>query len=186
MPRNANGCFAQTKKAVLVPFFAGGFSFCKSHFWETVPWDPYMLYIFNGEEFGIATRGWTHGYDFYSPPFDIVGHWYDKGPKRRSPHVGSNHESYKLRDRSEKRVNYLWNVLQLRTPELNPSKMSNQELQPFVELKEIEKYGLGNKRTLQQYWEFAGINIINKTFTVFDTQLWAQGGLTYVPWNQKQ
>eukprot|EP01084_Bolivina_argentea_P139362 245180_1 len=65
MIRNANGCFAKNAKIpIRVPFFAGGFSFATYIFWQQVPLDPYLLYIFNGEEFDISTRGWTHGYDF--------------------------------------------------------------------------------------------------------------------------
>ena len=77
MPRNANGCYLSVKKrldleSVLVPFWAAGFSFAKAHLRENVKWDPHTQYIFNGEEFHFATRAWTHGYDFYSPPFDIA------------------------------------------------------------------------------------------------------------------
>lgn len=181
-PRNSNGCFVKTdmkniqnNTAIRVPFFAAGFSFAKAQFWKDVPLDPYLTYIFNGEEFDIAVRGWTSGYDFYSPPFDILGHYYGaEGPKRRPPNVGDSPYIMKRRDKSEKRINYKWGVLKNRTP---------QATWDDVDIREISKYGMGNKRTLDQYWRFAGINILNKTATVFSTGYYSKGGLSYVPWN---
>mmetsp|Transcript_51737 Transcript_51737/g.85698 ORF Transcript_51737/g.85698 Transcript_51737/m.85698 type:complete len:470 (+) Transcript_51737:52-1461(+) len=182
MVRNANGCFAKNAvKPVRVPFFAGGFSFASTQFWSDVPLDPYLLYIFNGEEFDIATRGFTHGYDFYSPPVDIVGHYYDKGPKRRSPHVGSNAESHSLRDKSEKRLNYLWGLWETRYPAMK--SLSKAEIAKVAELRDLDKYGLGKKRTLEQFWKFAGIDPYNKNITVFKEDFYAKGGLEYVPYN---
>jgi len=181
MVRNANGCFAKNAiKPVRVPFFAGGFSFASTQFWIDVPLDPYLLYIFNGEEFDISTRGWTHGYDFYSPNFDIVGHFYDKGPKRTSPHLETNQESHSLRDKSEKRLNYLWGLWDIRYPD--DKGMSQEEISKKAELRELEKYGLGNKRTLDDYWKFAGIDPVRKNITIFKEELWAIGGLDYVPY----
>mmetsp|Transcript_42705 Transcript_42705/g.68548 ORF Transcript_42705/g.68548 Transcript_42705/m.68548 type:complete len:475 (+) Transcript_42705:29-1453(+) len=183
MVRNANGCFAKNAaKPVRVPFFAGGFSFAATEFWNLVPLDPYLLYIFNGEEFDVATRGWTHGYDFYSPNTDIVGHYYDKGPRRRSPHVGSNQESHALRDKSEKRLNYMWGLWNIRYPEWKD--LSLQEIGQKAELRELDKYGLGDKRTLQAFWKFAGINPISKNITIWKEELWANGGLEYVPYKR--
>ena len=195
MPRNANGCFAKTNIdpknelkyiPVRTPFFGGGFSFVKAIFWlEHVKWDPYMLYIFNGEEFGISTRGWTSGYDFYSPPFDLCAHWYDKGPKRKSPHISNPKiNTHKIRDRSEKRINYMWGIWNVRYPNIDLTKMSDKEIANIVELRDLDKYGLGNKRTLKQYWEFAGIDIEKKNITVFKEKIYEHGGLKYVPWNK--
>ena len=182
MVRNANGCFAKNAiKPVRVPFFAGGFSFASTQFWKDVPLDPYLLYIFNGEEFDIASRGWTHGYDFYSPQRDIVGHYYNNGPKRRSPHVGSNHESHGLRDKSEKRLNYMWGLWDVRYP--NEKGLSREEIAKKAELRELDKYGLGNKRSLEDFWKFAGIDPVNNNITVFKEALWATGGLEYVPYS---
>lgn len=181
MVRNANGCFAKNaQKPVRVAFFAGGFSFAPSYFWDQVPLDPYLLYIFNGEEFDIATRGWTYGYDFYSPYVDIVGHYYDKGPRRRSPHVGGNKESHYLRDKSEKRLNYMWGLWNIRYP--NDKDLSLIEIAKKAEIRELNKYGLGDKRPLDAFWKFAGINPINKSITVWKEDLYSKGGLQYVPY----
>eukprot|EP01084_Bolivina_argentea_P139359 245172_1 len=72
MLKNSNGCWVESDvnilKPIRVPYWAGGFNFARSHFWSHVPLDPYIQYVFDGDEMNIATRGWTHGYDFYSPP----------------------------------------------------------------------------------------------------------------------
>merc|ERR1712087_898980 len=85
MPRNANGCYAKVhdlSRPILVPFWAAGFAFSKSHFREAVPFDPHTKWLFHGEEFHHATRLWTHGYDFYSPQYDILFHRYAANAKR--------------------------------------------------------------------------------------------------------
>jgi hypothetical protein len=58
------------------PFNAEGwaacFSFSKSDFAKNVPYDPYTPFLFFGEEMDITLRGYTQGYDFYSPSINVV------------------------------------------------------------------------------------------------------------------
>ena len=42
--------------------WCAGLSFAKCHFETTVPNDPYLPQIFDGEEYSRALRGWTNGY----------------------------------------------------------------------------------------------------------------------------
>ena len=86
-----------------------------------------------------------------------------------------NKESAAKRNAAEKRVNALWGLLEVRTPE------GVEE----ADVEEIEQYPLGDKRALSRYWEFAGIDPIEKTFTVFETELWSKGGLERVPWTDE-
>jgi len=176
MPRNANGCHIDNvTKPILTPFFCGGFSFARSHLRDNVQWDPYLKYVFWGEEFGFGSRAWTHGYDFYSPDKDIVGHYYGLGkddePKRKSPYNSDSAEKQRTKIAGEKRIQYLWNVL--------PEEQESQ-----AELAEISKYGMGDKRTLQQFWDFAGMDVQKQSYTVFKKDLWRSGGLQYVPWKE--
>jgi hypothetical protein len=59
-----------------VPFKADGwggcFSFSKSDFAKNVQYDPYTPFLFFGEEMDITIRGYTQGYDYYSPSINIV------------------------------------------------------------------------------------------------------------------
>ena len=50
-----------------VPFIAAGMLFGKSKFVEDVPFDPYLPYLFQGEEILHSARLWTSGYNFYLP-----------------------------------------------------------------------------------------------------------------------
>ncbi|ETO22928.1 hypothetical protein RFI_14263 [Reticulomyxa filosa] len=176
MPRNANGCYAQVKdlsKPILVPYWAGGFAFSKAKLLKEVPLDPHTPWLFHGEEFHFASRAWTHGYDFYSPPYDIMFHRYADRAKRG--HMSYNDDIASKRDSSEKRINALWGLLQVRTPDPEEYEKAN--------LVDLDKYPLGNKRTIDQFWKFVGINPITQNFTVWPETLWASGGLIRVPWN---
>ncbi|ETO18357.1 hypothetical protein RFI_18917 [Reticulomyxa filosa] len=97
LPRNANGCYTHVipklrdaHRSVLVPFWAAGFSFSKAHLREQVPWDPYCKFVFHGEEFLFVSKAWTHGYDMYSPPYDIVFHRYYEDASK-TPRFNINH-----------------------------------------------------------------------------------------------
>ena len=175
MPRNDGMCYLQIKnmsKPILVPFFAAGFSFIKSHFRINVPFDPHTKYLFHGEEFQFATRLWTNGYDLYSPQFDIIFHRYSSENAKRGVKTFTN-KMFKIRDSSEKRVNYIWGLLDIRTP--NDTNKAN--------LIEIQKYSLGNKRRIDQYWKFAGIDPKKLKNTRFNISVYANDELIRVPWN---
>jgi hypothetical protein len=46
---------------------------------NTIYTHPHMNYkVFDGEEFSRALRGWTWGYDYYTPPRTVVGHNYNR------------------------------------------------------------------------------------------------------------
>ena len=40
-----------------------GLTFSRGHRLLRVPHDPYLAYVFDGEEIGMGARCWTHGYD---------------------------------------------------------------------------------------------------------------------------
>jgi len=177
MPRNANGCYiyAKHKSPILSPFWCAGFSFMPAQTEKDVPWDPHTSYLFWGEEFSYGSRLFTHGYDVYVPPQDVAFHRYspDKEHARGTINTLWRFDTGSERDRSEKRVNHLWGVLTLRTPD--KSKLD-------ANLKDFHKYGLGKKRSLDAYWLFAGIDITNLKFKVFPPSEIAKG-LKRVPWD---
>ena len=81
----------------------------------------------------------------------------------------------RLRDVSEKRLNAVWGLLEIRTPAISDILKADK--------RELDKYGLGNKRTIEQFWAFCGVDAIAQNITVFDKSLWSDGGLERVPWN---
>merc|ERR1719150_1157656 len=57
-------------------FIAAGFFFAHASVLELVPMDPFMPYIFMGEEITITMRFWTEGFDVYGPSEDVLAHEY--------------------------------------------------------------------------------------------------------------
>lgn len=58
------------------PFIGAGFFFAHSSFLADVPFDPYVPWVFTGEEILESLRVWTWGYDIYSPTRNVLSHFY--------------------------------------------------------------------------------------------------------------
>lgn len=130
-------------KPVQVPFAAGGFVFSQARqMIDDVPMDPYLDDVFVGEEILHSVRFWTHGYDIYTPHMHIVFHDYTRSNDRK---FWENE-----RDDSEgtKRTKHIL-------------KLSKEK--PEHAKKYLERYGLGKVRTLQSFWDFAGIDPESET-----------------------
>ena len=80
------------------PYWAAGFSFSRGHFVVNVPYDWLQPMIFQGEEMSIGIRGFTVGYDMYSPERSVCFHHYAVGnnAKKRNkvPHFWEHARSY--------------------------------------------------------------------------------------------
>ncbi len=127
-------------------FVSGNFLFGKSQMIKDVPYDPYLY--FYGEEISLAVRLWTHGYDIYHPNENVLFHYYkEAGDKTNRTHWNDHDKWHVLNGRAIKRLEYL---------------LGAEEKQNADVLIDIEKYGLGNVRTLQQYQEVAGVNFKDK------------------------
>ena len=58
------------------PFTAAGYFVAHSGFLKEVPFDPFLPWIFMGEEIIMSSRLWTAGYDIFNPNESVVGHIY--------------------------------------------------------------------------------------------------------------
>jgi hypothetical protein len=58
------------------PFVAAGFFFTLGDFLFEVPFDPFLPWIFMGEEISMSARLWTSGYDIFSPTINVLNHYY--------------------------------------------------------------------------------------------------------------
>lgn len=58
------------------PFIGAGFVFAHSSFLSVAPFDPYVPWVFMGEEIQFSIRVWTWGYDIYSPTQNKMSHFY--------------------------------------------------------------------------------------------------------------
>lgn len=64
-------------------FVAAGFMIAHGSVVNNVPYDPFLPFLFMGEEISMSVRFWTSGYDIYAPAQDVVSHEYVRkhGPK---------------------------------------------------------------------------------------------------------
>ena len=60
------------------PFVAAGYLMTTSEMLKDVPFDPFLPYLFLGEEILLSARLWTSGYDIFSPTISLVGHRYER------------------------------------------------------------------------------------------------------------
>jgi hypothetical protein len=128
--------------------WGAGLSFSKCHAERKVPYDPHTPHIFDGEEFSRAARFFTHGYDIYTPHRVFVVHDYHKSQSdpthfgwtlNRAAHTASVGDSVN-------RLKMLWMM-----PPFD-------HMSPEVLALHQSKYGLGDRRTLDQLIEFSGID----------------------------
>ncbi len=157
------------KAPLLSNAFAGGFNFGKCHSWKAVPYDPGLNGIFNGEEFSMASRLWTSGYDFYTPDRVVIGHDYT-GAKRKGFRGAKPMDWVFNKHRADmKKVAYkhLDKLLGL-------GDMGNPELREIR-----EDYGLGDRRSWLQLQEFIGVNL-----TTLERSANACENLEWVPFSE--
>ena len=125
-------------------FLAGGFVFGPSSIIADVPYDPYVYFI--GEECSMAARLWTHGYDLYAPNHPILYHDYDRHEKPR--HWSDDKDWGRFNQRSVARLRHLFGT---------------QRSTDSESLRELDRYGFGQARSLQDYERFTGISFKNRT-----------------------
>ena len=121
---------------------------------SVVPPDPFMPFLFMGEEIAITMRMWTSGFDVYAPEQGVLGHEYVRkhGTKfwesvNEVYSSGSMHNS--LTALVVRRVQHLLGASTLRRsdPLLNTT------------LVRMKDFGAGNVRSLQSFLEVHGIDV---------------------------
>lgn len=125
-------------------FVAGGFMFCSSRFIEEIPYDPYMYH----DEAYIAVRLFTHGWDIFSPTRQFTYHYYrtDEDPTERKLF---------FKDRN---ANHFFQLGQKRFDHVLGYKLSDD---PEI-TRDLNIYGLGKVRSLEEYTLFSGVNYATK------------------------
>lgn len=131
-------------RPMLHAFLAGGFVFGPSTIIADVPYDPFVYFI--GEECSLAVRLWTHGYNLYAPNRPVLYHDYDRHEKPR--HWSDDKDWGKFNQKSVARLRHLFGTEASSDPEA---------------LRDLDRYGFGHVRTLQDYERFTGISFKNRT-----------------------
>ncbi len=137
---------------VLGAFFVGNFMFAPSEAVTQVPFDPHIY--FRGQELVYSARLWTHGWDIYQPDRVIAYHYWNSISR---PMLGNKPHYKDTSDvslRARARVRHLLGL---------------EETHDAAALIEIEKYSMGNERSLDDYWRFSGVNL--KTGEIADKAL---------------
>ena len=131
----------------MTPYVAGGMCFSEAYFLDELPYDPSLPYLFVGEEILHSIRFYTNGWDIFTPTENIVFHEYTRANK---PKIWTDNPYYSDIPAFEKVKKYI-NLVD-KDYEL-PNELKNN----------LDKYGLGKTRSLDDYYKFAGIDIKNKT-----------------------
>jgi hypothetical protein len=127
-------------------FCAAGFLFGTSQMIRDVPYDPYLY--FYGEENTLALRLWTHGWDMYYPQKLVIYHLYKTSKQERKKTHFADHNNWPvLNKRSIARVLHI----------LGAALSTDKDV-----IKDIEKYGLGNARSLADYQAWSGVDFKNR------------------------
>jgi hypothetical protein len=126
---------------------AGGFIFTLGRFVQEIPYDPYLY--FHGEEQDLAIRAFTHGWDIFHPPHIPLFHLY-KLPN-------TDHQSHHWHPEWEKQRDFKWTEL---------TEAAKQRLIDLLyKHKNMGVYGLGNARTLDDFFHLSGVDYTNKQLT---------------------
>jgi len=132
---------------ILQPWWAAGLSFSRGHKIVRVPNDCCTPMTFNGEEFSMAMRHWTNGYDHYTFRRTVCLHPYAR-PKR-PPLFWENGNRFPAdADRSARRLRVMFGM--------DPPSIDNYDKT------DIEKYGMGKKRPIAKFLKVFGISYQKK------------------------
>eukprot|EP00540_Astrosyne_radiata_P004806 CAMPEP_0116834214 /NCGR_PEP_ID=MMETSP0418-20121206/6866_1 /TAXON_ID=1158023 /ORGANISM="Astrosyne radiata, Strain 13vi08-1A" /LENGTH=263 /DNA_ID=CAMNT_0004463747 /DNA_START=1 /DNA_END=792 /DNA_ORIENTATION=- len=149
------------------PFAAAGYMVANSEFLREVPFDPFLPWIFMGEEIIMSARFYTHGYDMFSPSQAVVGHIYVRQHKpkfwesndRFLPSGVASPLSIMVLDRIKAQIGY---------PE------AARDMLPKSLVSHFDTYSLGTNRTLQEYLQSVGLDMMRKE--VVETNNWCETG----------
>jgi hypothetical protein len=106
----------------------------------------------------MSSRLWTSGFDFLQPNHGVIGHEYGQRndvvfwEKDRKNMLGQIGLYNPLQLMMLQRIKFL-----LKYPE-----SERDMIKPKSILLDIDKYGLGNVRSLKSYLEVAGLNVMTK------------------------
>lgn len=128
-------------------FIAAGFIFCRGQWLKDVPFDPHLKNLFVGEEILLSARSYTSGWDVYTPNQNVVFHAYTRIDEPKF----WNDNSY---DDSEVKQKVKI-ILEL---ERNLQNLKDGDIQ-----KSIEKYNCGKIRSLNDFYNFIGVDVKSKT-----------------------
>jgi len=141
------------------PFVAAGFFFAQADFLHEVPFDPFLPWIFMGEEISMSARLWTAGYDIFSPTTNVLNHYY---VRRHYPKFWESvNRFFKAPIHNELTTMVLKRVkCMLEYPESRP-----ELIHPKSILYKLDEWSMGSMRPLSRYMSMVGIDVNSKKVT---------------------
>jgi len=144
------------KKPRFAPFVAAGYLVAHSDLLKEVPFDPFLGYIFMGEEILMSARLWTSGYDIFSPTVSLTGHHYVRNHKPKF--WESIHRTFSFGVHNPLQMLVLNRVkYQLGYPE-----SARDMIKPKSLFSAIEQYSMGTSRPLDEYLRIVGLDMNTK------------------------
>jgi hypothetical protein len=138
----------ERRARVPVPFSGANLLVMPAQALLDVPFDPHLNFLFFGEELLHSARLWTAGYNIYAPVQSFVRHHYGRGDKPKFWSDMANFET--CRRKAVKRAKYHLGLGPL--DEVDPEYRTD-----------IGQYGAGARRSLEEYWRFAGVDWAKRT-----------------------
>jgi hypothetical protein len=115
--------------------------FGHSQWIKEVQYDPDLFFL--GEEITLAVRSFTHGWDHYATTENMIYHKHDRGYRKVF---------------SDDHYNQVGNLMDYSLKRLESMLLETNEIDMGI-------YGLGDKRTLKQYEQYAGVDFKEKIIT---------------------
>lgn len=138
------------------PFVAAGYLVAHSDILRDVPFDPFLPYIFMGEEILLSARLWTSGYDIFSPTHSLLGHHYVRNHKPKF--WETIHRTFTAGVHNPLQMLVLNRVkYQLGYPE-----SARDMVKPKTLFTAVELYGMGKERSLNEYLNIVGLDMMTK------------------------
>ncbi|CAB9505093.1 Glycosyltransferase (GlcNAc) [Seminavis robusta] len=151
------------------PVLGAGYVVAQSSILKEVPYDPFLPWVFMGEEIILSARLWTAGYDFFSPAQAVLGHIYNREhtPKFwESVHRAFTPGLYnEMQELVGERIKH-----QLDYPEYSRDMVASSSI-----LTASDQYAMGTTadRTLDDYMKMIGMNTTTKEVTRME---WCEHG----------
>jgi len=137
------------------PFWAAGLAFSRGHRVRNVPNDKYLEFIFNGEETDLSMRLFTHGYDLFTPRTIQVWHYYTSNKENKDKGIKKfwSAGDWAFRRKVESRA-----IRRFLTKMHRADKIAQNAEANNINNQELQKYGLGKKRSLEEWYTLAGLD----------------------------
>jgi len=130
-------------------FWAAGYSFCYGAIFKIVPFDPHLKNLFWGEEFVMSLRFFTHNIRLFTPHKNIIFTLWSRDYR---------HTFWELKEIIGEKFSIYGFLSFLRLCEIG--KLCDLKVFKEKVSVELDKYGLGKKKTVEEYYERTGLKEI--------------------------